>query len=443
MTQDTPSARDIALAALVAIEKNKAYSGQALETLTRGHSLSPRDERLIWQLVYGVISYRLALDYILNQFCRREVSGLSPSLRNILRLACYQLVYLDRIPDFAAVNEAVERARKTAGRGMAGFVNGVLRNLLRNKEKIFQDLKPGTVQEISVRHSHPLWMVESWVQRWGKDFATSLCAANNMVSSLSVRVNTKEIGVDDFIAAAAEKGLWGQGGSYSEQAVVFPPGTSFSQLPGFAKGWFSVQGEASTLPALCLDVQPGQDVLDMCSAPGGKATQLAQMVYPGKVIACDLHSSRLKLVDENAKRLGWDNIEIIRADAAKLDHMLNRKFKRILLDTPCTGLGVISKKPDIKWSRQPKDVKDLASLQLQFLRAGCNLLDSGGILVYSTCTITEEENQGVIAAILEERNDIVLVDPGLPELTREGFVSTFPHIHGLDGFFIAKLTKVV
>lgn len=442
MTINNPAARDVALAALIAIEKEGAYSGHVLQGETRRHSLSARDEGLVWRLVYGVVTYRLSLDYILNQFCRRKVSQLSPALRNILRLACYQLVYLDRIPDFAAVNEAVNRARKSAGAAMAGFVNGVLRNVIRNRDQLFRDLVPNSIREISLRHSHPQWMVKDWVQRWGSDFAASLCAANNKPGPLTVRVNTKKLSVNQFLAEADQAGLKGRRSQYADEAVVFAGDARFSQLPGYKEGWFIVQGEASMLPSLCLEVQPGQDVLDMCSAPGGKTTQLAQLAHPGKVVACDLHSSRLKLVEENAKRLAQDNIETVLGDAALLDQKLNRRFERILVDAPCSGLGVIRNKPDIKWTRQPQDVEDLAQLQLRILRAGCNLLKPGGILVYSTCTITQAENQGVIHALLEERGDMQLAEPGLPEFGTE-FVSTFPHLHNLDGFFIAKLIKVV
>jgi 16S rRNA (cytosine967-C5)-methyltransferase len=442
MTSNNPAARDVALAALIAIEKEGAYSGHVLQAETRRHSLSARDEGLVWRLVYGVVTYRLSLDYILNQFCRKKVNQLSPVLRNLLRLACYQLVYLDRIPDFAAVNEAVNRARKSAGPGMAGFVNGVLRNVIRNRDGLFKDLEPGTISEISLRHSHPQWMVESWVQRWGSDFTGSLCAANNRPGPLTVRVNTGKLSVNQFLVAAQEAGLEGQRGRCSDEAIVFAGDTRFSKLPGYQEGWFIVQGEASMLPALCLDVQPGQDVLDMCSAPGGKTTQLAQLAYSGKVVACDLHPSRLKLVEENARRLGLGNIETVLGDAAFLDQKLNRRFERILVDAPCSGLGVIRNKPDIKWTRQPRDIEELAGLQLRILRAGCNLLKPGGILVYSTCTISQAENRGVIHALLEERRDMQLAKPGIPGFGTE-FVETFPHIHDLDGFFIAKLIKVV
>lgn len=443
MTKNKSAARDVALAALTTIEKDGAYSSKALQAVTQHQSLSARDEGLVWRLVYGVVSQRLSLDYILNQFCRRKVSTLSPVLRNILRLACYQLVYLDRIPDFAAVNEAVARAKKSAGSGMSGFVNAVLRNVVVNRDKLFDDLIPGSVEEISVRHSHPLWMVETFVQRWGIEFTAAMVAANNATAPLTVRVNTEKVGIQEFIDAAAQVGLRGHRGKYWDEAVVFDGDVRFKELPGFADGWFIVQGEASMLPPLCLDVQPGQDVLDMCSAPGGKTTQLAQLASPGKVVACDLHPHRLKLVSENLQRLGLDNCLTIAGDAALLDGKLHDRFERILLDAPCSGLGVIRNKPDIKWSRKPQDIEELAALQLRILRAGCNLLVPGGILVYSTCTLTQQENQGVIDALLGERGDMSLVDPGVPELTSQEYISTFPHLHGLDGFFIAKLKKVV
>ncbi|HOB34400.1 MAG TPA: 16S rRNA (cytosine(967)-C(5))-methyltransferase RsmB [Bacillota bacterium] len=443
MKSDISAAREVALAVLLNIEKNKAYSGLSLAAEIPRHSLKEQDERLVRRLVYGVVSQRLRLDYVLNQFCRREVGTLSPSLRNILRLGCYQLLDMDRIPQFAAVSEAVAQARRVAGQRMAGFVNGVLRNIIRNRDHLFQDLKPGTVEAVSIAQSHPRWLVEEWTGQWGLDFTAALCAANNELKPLAIRVNTCKIGVDEYLAAAAAQGLTGARSRFAPQGVVFPADTPFARLPGYAEGWFIVQGEASMLPALCLGVEPGQAVLDMCSAPGGKATQLAAMNPRGYVTACDISAARLNLVRQNAARLGLNNLEYVEADAARLDRVLARRFSRILVDAPCSGLGVIAQKPEIKWLRKPADIGRLAELQLQILHAGCNLLEPRGILVYSTCTLLEDENQQVIRTLLAQRRDVVVVDPGMPELTNEeGFIQTFPHIHGLDGFFIAKLMKV-
>jgi 16S rRNA (cytosine967-C5)-methyltransferase len=248
--------------------------------------------------------------------------------------------------------------------------------------------------------------------------------------------------VADYIALAEKKGLEVTRGRYSPAALIFPPDTPFSELPGFKEGLFMVQGEASMLPALCLDLQPDQHVLDMCSAPGGKATQMAEVV--SKVTACDLHPSRLKLIRANASRMGLGNIQTLAADAASLGQKLQGKFDRILLDAPCSGLGVIRKKPDIKWSRGAKDIGALAELQLRLLHSACDMLNGGGILVYSTCTLVEDENEGVIRSLLEQRSDMQLGEISLPQLESvKGQVSTFPHLHDLDGFFIANLTKVV
>lgn len=432
------AARAVALAALTNIEKNKAYSGLTLKQAKK-QPLSPRDERLVWRLVYGVITYRLGIDYILNQFCRRKIDKLSPTLRNILRLACYQLVYLDRIPDFAAVNEAVDMARRSAGKGMAGFVNGVLRNILRNREELFAGLTKNTREYISIFHSHPQWLVDQWIQRWGVDFTSELCEANNKPAPLTIRVNTDKITVDDYLALAAKKDLEGRRGRYCPDALVFAPESPFSQLPGFDEGLFIVQGEASMLPALVLDVNPGDTVLDMCSAPGGKTAQLAQRT--DSVTAWDLYPSRLKLLRQNAARLGLKNIATFAGDAAKID--TDVRYDRVLLDAPCSGFGVLRKKPEIKWTRDIADIQELQQLQLQLLHKGCNLLKPGGYLVYSTCTLIEQENEGVVGEILNQRADIQAVSINLPELANAGEVTTFPHIHNLDGFFIAKLTKVV
>jgi len=443
MKRDTPAARDISLAALNNIEKNRAYSALALQEELSKHALAPREQRLARRLVYGVVTYRLGLDYILNQFCRRKVSSLSPSLRNILRMACYQLVYLDRIPDFAAVNEAVNSARKIGGKGIAGFINGVLRNILRKRDTLFQDLSPDTIEGISILHSHPRWLVEKWVKQWGVDFTAQLCAANNRPVPLCIRVNTEKISREDYISQAEERGLAPRPGKHCAQAVVFPPDTSFSDLPGYEAGWFIVQGEAAMLPSRCLALQKGHDILDMCAAPGGKTTQMAAQVNPGRVLACDLHQSRLRLVQGNALRLGLNNIDTLRADASMLTDKIAPGFERILLDAPCSGLGVIRNKPDIKWFRSQEDIRDLVVLQEKLLHTACDLLSPGGILVYSTCTLGSEENEQVIETLLQQRTEMQMLKIDLPGFPRENFLTTFPHLHNLDGFFVAKLTKVV
>lgn len=442
MKQDTAAARVVALAALNNVERRQAYSGPALLGETRKHSLSPREERLVWKLVYGVITYRLSLDYVLNKFCRQNVSRLSTTMRNIMRLACYQLVYLDRIPDFAAVNEAVAMARRSSGQRMAGFVNGVLRNIVRQRDSLF-DLSPHSAEGISVLHSHPLWMVEKWLKKWGAEFTADLCRANNLPASLTIRVNTGKISVEDYFTLTAEKGLSPIRGKYCREALLFPANTKFSDLPGFSQGLFIVQGEASMLVADCLDLRPGQKVLDMCSAPGGKATHIASRIEAGEVTACDLHAGRVKLVEENAARLGLDNVKALKADARKLPEYLRARFDRVLVDAPCTGLGVIRKKPDIKWARQPEDLDVLAALQQEILRTGCQLLRPGGYLVYSTCTIMDEENQDNVHSLLAARNEMKLERLEISNLSgREGVINTFPHLHDLDGFFIAKFKKV-
>lgn len=443
MKQDTTAAREVALAALNNVDRNQAYSGLVLQAEARKNALTPREQRLVWKLVYGVITYRLSLDYALNQFCKRDVGRLSPSLRNILRLACYQLIYLDRIPDFAAVHQAVSMARRISGQKMAGFVNGVLRNVVRSRDDLFNDL-PYTPEGIAIRHSHPLWMVEKWIERWGTDFAAQLCQANNLAAPMTIRVNTEKISVEDYAALAVDKGLNPVRGRFSSQALVFPSGTSFSDLPGFSQGFFIVQGEASMLVADCLSLNSGQSAIDMCSAPGGKATHIASIVRPGRVIACDLHESRIGLIRTNASRLGLENIEAFQADAVQLPRLIGERFDRVLVDAPCTGLGVIRKKPDIKWTRKQEDIGTLAALQRKLLFSGCELLKPGGILVYSTCTLVKEENQDIIHSVLAEREDIepeVLISPGLQD--KDGFIRTFPHRDDLDGFFIAKLKKVV
>lgn len=425
--------REAACSALVMVEKKGAWLDFAVNKQLKHHQMTDADRRLTYRMAYGVTTRRLTLDYILDRFCRRGIDSLPLIIKTILRLGLYQIMYMDRIPAYAAVNEAAALAQKRCGCTMSGLVNAVLRNAVRRREQLLSDLPRQDAERIAVEHSHPRWLVAKWLERWGSEFTEALCAANNRPAPLSIRINRNKITVKQYANMLKQADIAAQPSKWCQDMLVLGQNLPFSRLPGFERGLFIVQGEASTLPVSSLELTPGLDVLDMCSAPGGKATLIASRIAPGTVTAIDIHPHRVGLVRKNFRRLGLDNFSLITADARDGAAVAGRRFPRILLDAPCTGTGVLRNKPDIKWRASPGDVAALAALQTQLLETACDLLRPGGLLVYSTCSLLREENEAVVDAVCTRRKS-------MQQLAEEQYI---PHVHMLDGFFVAKLQKVV
>lgn len=435
----TISVREAALEALLRIEEDKAYAVLVLGSGLGRHKLSGADRGLYYSLVYGVVTHRLAIDYCLAKLCKKGLKSLKPAALNILRLGAVQLLFMDKIPAFAAVNEGVELARKHLGKAGSGFVNGVLRNISRQGQELFADLEPGTSREISVRTSHPQWLVDKWQASYGYAFTKELCEANNSPGPLTVRVNALRISRQDYLKQCLELGLESRLSEEVPQGILFAQGTAFSDLPGYHEGHFIVQGEASQLPALALAPEPGDRVMDMCSAPGGKTAQLASLAKA--VTALELYPERLGKVRENLDRLGMDNVELRAMDARKTGFP-ERSFEGVLLDAPCSGFGVIRNKPDIKWSREAKDIRALSKLQRELLAEGARVLKAGGSLVYATCTLVREENEDMAQWAMANL-PLKLTGFSLPNREApDGMLTVYPHRDSLDGFFIAKFVKV-
>ena len=432
-------ARQVALQALLLVDRG-SWLDKAVRDVVPEEAAAA-DRRLAHNLAYGVTSNELTLDYILNRFCRKGINSLSPVLRIILRIGLYQLMYLDRVPDYAVLNEAAAQARKHAGPAMAGLVNGVLRNVLRSRETLLSDLPREVNKRISVEFSHPLWIVDHWLERWGEKFTRELCLANNQPAPLSLRVNTEKISKESLLSMLADWGIEARPSKWDPNMLVLPAETAFSQLPAHDQGLFSIMGESSALPVQNLGLTAGLEVLDMCSAPGGKAVYAAELVRPATVTAIEIHSHRATSIVETARRLGLDNVAVITGDARDAKELTARSFPRILLDAPCSGSGVLRKKPDIKWRYSEKDIKKLVLLQKQLLAAACNLLEPGGFVVYSTCSLLRWENEEVVEGALAAEDMVALpVSIGGEELR---YGNIFPSVHGIDGFFLAKLQKVV
>jgi 16S rRNA (cytosine967-C5)-methyltransferase len=436
--------RGIAIKVLNRIDRTDAYLDKMLDHELRNSELNGQDKALLFEIVHGVLRWLNRIDWILNGFYKGAFSKSIPNVKNSLRVALYQILFLDKIPDYAAVNEAVEFVKKLQGQKPADQANAVLRNIIRNRDGIrFPDPDEDLVGYFSTFYSHPAWLVKRWLNQFGKEETEKLLIANNEKPSLILRVNTSKVTIDEFKELLNSVDLKFIEGKYLPNFIRLKTLTNITGWEYFEKGYFSIQDESTGFPGLLLDVKPGQRVLDLCAAPGGKTAYISNLMNnTGEIIALDRYDSRLKILSKNLKRLGVTNVKLIEVNA--LDYQ-DGEFDRVLLDAPCSGLGTISKKPDIKWKRDLNDIRNLVMLQSELLRKAATLVKIGGSIVYCTCTIEPEENFEVVEKFLSEFKNFNLEDAKkyLPEtvVDSNGCVQTYPHIHMIDGSFAAKLVK--
>jgi 16S rRNA (cytosine967-C5)-methyltransferase len=447
--------RELALEVLRRVEEQGAYSGLALHGMLTEAELSRPDTALATELVYGTIQRLNTIDHVLSVKVKGWPRKVEPWVRCLLRMSYYQLRWLERVPAHAAVDEAVRIAKKRGHAGIAGLVNGVLRGLLR--EGVAPALPAGltAAERISLMHSHPQWLVERWIAVYGEQTTESMCEANNEPPHSSVRVNRLRTTREKLLADMLEAGLDAALSPLSADAVVASKAGSLADTPWYREGLLTVQDESSMLVAAAADPRPGMTVLDCCAAPGGKSTHLAEIMHNrGRVIANDLHPHKHSLIDRQKERLGLDIVETTISDALALPDLLPPdSMDVVLLDAPCSGFGVIRRKPEIKWNKTEQDIAGLSELQGKLLRSAAALVKPGGSLVYSTCTIAPEENEQSIRGFLAEFPAFSL-DPEWPaEVLRplrernivtdsfSGMVQLLPHHFGSDGFFIARMRR--
>lgn len=443
-------AREKALKILYDINEKGAYSNIAVNKHLEEGELSNIDRAFITELVYGTVKWKLSIDWAIEQFSSIKIKKISPWILNILRLGIYQLIYVDKVPVSAACNESVNLSKKYGHAASSGYVNAVLRNAARNIQNIkYPDKDHDMIKYLSVKYSHPEWMIRNWVERYGREFTEGLLAANNEIPDFSIRTNTLKVTREELKRELQQAGLELFDGKYMDEAIIISNPSSIAKLEAFKKGYFQVQDESSMLVGRVLDPQPGELVADVCSAPGGKATHIAQLMgNKGTVIARDIHPHKIRLIEEAAQRLGLDIIKAELFDASSLDEALVEKADRVLVDAPCSGLGIIRRKPDIKWARNPEDRKEITELQMKILSAASKYVRPGGTLVYSTCTIEQEENQEIVSRFLKEETSFYSEDINrfLPQELRsgtavDGYIQLYPNLHRIDGFFMAKLRK--
>jgi 16S rRNA (cytosine967-C5)-methyltransferase len=445
------SSREIAVQILTRVEVEGAYANLLLQKTIAGLSDS-RERQFVTLLVNGVLKHRLTLDYALRLHLSKPMSALPHEIRAILRIGAFQLLYVEKVPMAVAVNESVELAKPFPK--FTGLVNVVLRKVLTKGWDItWPDPKRETVRYLSVRYSHPEWMIQRWLKRWGREETESLCLANNEPAPTWIRTNTLKITREDLADQLTREGILVEFGMRVPESLRIKGFGAIERLDSFKEGLFSVQDESSQLIAHVVSPKPGQNVLDACSAPGGKTTHLAQMMNnEGIILAFDVHAHKLDLINQLADRLGITCIQTHLGDARYLPGIKLYSQQCVLVDAPCSGLGVLRRRADLRWQKKEQDLSDLPVLQLAILDRAAECVEVGGDLIYSTCTIEPEENFELIKnfrAAHPEFEPVNLVDalPFKLEDTRDikqaakGMLQLAPHRHGTDGFFLAKFRR--
>jgi 16S rRNA (cytosine967-C5)-methyltransferase len=404
-----------------------------------------RDSSFVLELIYGTLRNRALLDWILNRFSAQPIEKTDRWTRNILRLGAYQILFLDRVPVSAAVNTAVDLAKHHGKKH--GYVNALLRNLDRNRDAISYPGTDDRALQLAVLYSHPEWLVRRWTERFGSETTEAFLMANNRPAPLVIRTNTLRVTRKELKASLASEGVIAVETKYSPVGLELVFGSGIQALSSYRKGWFMVQDQAAQLISLMLAPRPGETVLDACAAPGGKAAHLAEIMQDrGMLIALDADAGRIEKIRENVRRLGTTIIKTVQGDAARY---IDEAFDKILIDAPCSGLGVLRRHPDGRWNKSVRTISNRRALQQQILKNCAKLLKPGGALVYGTCTTEPEENEDVITDFMHTGSREFIIDDARPYLPpaaahlvgSDGFFRTFPHEPGMDGFFGVRIVR--
>lgn len=440
-------ARQTALQVLYAIEVQNAYTDVALRQALGQSRLERRERAFTTECVYGVVRWQGRIDWLLQHVCHRPLDTLTPWIRNILRLGVYQCLWMSGTPARAAVYEAVALARRYGHRGTARLVNGVLRTLLRQHETYdLPDAKCVPATHLAIVESHPQWLLERWLQRYGWARTQAMCEANNRSAGMILRTHTLRISRQDLVQRLRAEGVTEvAAGTLERQALRVHGASRLDHLPSYREGLFQVQDSGAMLVAPLCDVRPGQHVLDACAAPGGKTTHLAQLMQDtGRMVAMDARPGRLRLLCQNARRLQLTCITPIAADATQ-PLPLHGTFDRILVDAPCSGLGVLRRHPDIKWRKTEADVQRLQAVQLALLERLLPNLAPEGLLVYSVCSNEPEETHDVVRHMLHQHAELELdmIEPSYPQplpvpSATPGTLDLTPEQLGTEGVFVAR-----
>ncbi|MGM7701119.1 16S rRNA (cytosine(967)-C(5))-methyltransferase RsmB [Pseudalkalibacillus sp. Hm43] len=442
--------REVATDLLLKIDRSQAYSNLLLNQAIQKNDLSSKDSGLLTEIVYGTVQRKNTLDFYLKSFINKPLTKLDDWVVVLLRLSLYQMVYLDRVPDHAIINEAVAIAKKKGHKGTSGFVNGVLRNVQRKGVPPLASIKEKELQ-LAIECSHPEWLINRWIDQLGEQNTMDMCTINNLPPMVTARVNRLKSTVQEVIDRLEKESVGGKPSEVTPDGIKVTSG-NLPKTDVYKSGLLTIQDESSMLVGYAVDPRSGERVLDACAAPGGKTTHLAErMDNEGEITAIDLHEHKVQLIDEQIERLGLENVQTIAMDTRKAANLFQAEsFDKVLLDAPCTGFGVIRRKPDIKWSKRPEDIERIQQVQYDLLESVARVLKPGGLLVYSTCTIEADENRNQIERFLQEHPEFVWdvsfyermpqsVQPYISN--NKGELQVLPQYFDSDGFYIASLRK--
>ena len=444
---NSKNAREQAAELLTAIEKDKTYAQLLLKDALSASDA--KDKSFITEIVYGTLKYRLKLDYIINQFSKTPVHKMKPFVRNIIRMSVYQMLFLDKVPVSAVINEAVKIIKKRKFGTLSGFVNGVLRQIERNKaEIVYPDQESHLADYLSIFYSIPEWIIKAWLKKYDAETVEKICAALNERARVCIRVNTLKTTIEELQTIFEKENLLYESGAFLKEAMHIKNVDNLQASPSFKKGLWTVQDESAMLVAYIVDPQPGERVLDLCSAPGGKSIHMAELMKnEGEIISADVHEHKLELIQKSAERMGISIIYPVLQDGTILNKAYVEAFDRILLDAPCSGLGIIKRKPDIRYNKAAEDIKEIALLQRKLADCAVKYLKENGRLVYSTCTLSEAENEEMVRYIEKHLGlELCEITGRVPEILRpyiknKGALEILPYVAGTDGFFIACFKK--
>jgi 16S rRNA (cytosine967-C5)-methyltransferase len=434
--------RKAALEILIHIEKNKSYSNIVIDSSLEKYRFTRQDSAFVTALVYGVLENLLTIDYFIEKYAKRDLNKIQLVILNIIRIGVVQLLFMNKIPESAAVNEAVKQTQQSGFAYAKGFVNGVLREIARNKNNLeYPDKQKDYIFYLQVTYSCPKWLINKWMTEYGEQITEGILKSLKTKPPYVVKVNTLKINTQNLLESLNSTGV------EARQSETLCDSIEIGKLPGlesldvFKRGLFHIQDYASMYCCIAVDAKAGQSVLDMCAAPGGKSFGMAQaMSNKGHITACELYEGRTQLIKDGATRLGISIINPIQNDSSKHNSLLGF-YDKVLCDVPCSGFGVLRRKPEVRY-KNATEIEQLPELQYKILCEGASHCKNGGNLIYSTCTLNKAENEDVVKRFLSEHSDFKLsVLPAVFHTTENWYITMFPHINNTDGFFIASFER--
>ena len=439
------NAREIAYKVLLDIEKNKNYSNMSINKHFKDVKLSNQDRGLATEIIYGVIENKYYIDYMIDKLSKVKTNKMEIYVKTLLRMGIYQIMFLNSISDYAAVNETVNLAKKKNSK-VSGFVNGILRNVIRQKETIGEIKVKDDVDYLSIKYSYDKWMIRNWIIHFGREFTEELLEANSERPSIYLRTNTFKITRDELIEKLEQQNIKASKVNVVDEAIKVEHLKDIENNTLYKEGLFTVQDISSMLVGKVMNPKENSLVLDVCSAPGGKTTHMATLMKnTGKVVSRDIYEHKLKLIKASCKRLGLTNVEVEEFNGLSLDRESIGKFDYVLADVPCSGLGIIRRKPEIKY-KEKEEFRDLPPIQKNILENASKYVKKGGTLIYSTCTIQDSENIDVVNEFLQKNKNFELAPINEVNVDldnqEKGYMKIYPNVHEMDGFFISKLIRV-